>query len=522
MLNDGGDDIDQLPVLQHCLSRLWEQSAAARDGGAGRCLTMQHYLEIGGMSRALSQHADKLLAELADKELAVEQIFRSLAEIDSEGRIVRRARLFKELLAETGVPAEDLRTVVDRIRDDDCSFLTPPKSEAPDLTDETRIDVGHEALLRRWERVSGDPRTGAPEIGWIRAEVADGRIYRGLLAMADSKAKIGPDKFEERWRWWKERPRTAEWAKRYGGNREEVERVFSESLANLKAEAARKEAERAAEQRRAEAEARQAAEIQRIELEGQAQRARQEAEKVRLELEAETARAREVSALRLARLALRTALIVSGLLCLTIALGFFSYRQWQFALQQEANAERSLVIQGDLTRALLEQVVQRLNTGNISVEAAKDLLDTAQQNLSGLQKAAQTPAIRDIQANLLLGFADVYSALQDDNNALHYAQQAQTLAMQLVGDDENNSSYQNLLYSADFRIGDAEADLSKFDDSSQPYEAALAIAQRLAAEDSATPAWMQEAAFVMNKIGDVYKINGQTDQALKQYHTESG
>jgi tetratricopeptide (TPR) repeat protein len=514
LLNDGGDDIDQLPVLQHCLLRIWE---AARAPG-GRDLTTQNYLDVGGISSALSNHADDILQSLRGAEMAVEQTFRSLAEIDHEGRIVRRPRLYRELLAETGVPADDLQTVVNRFRDDDCSFLTPPKSEIPELTGETRIDVGHEALLRRWERVSGDPRTGAPEIGWIRAEEADGRNYRGLLAMAESRAgRIATDSVEARWKWWKERPRKAAWAERYGGNIEAVEQLFSDSLAALEAEKARQEAERAAEQRRNEAEARQAAEIQRIELEGQAQRARQEAERARLELAAETARAREMNALREARLARRTALIVSALLCLTIALGYFAYRQWQFALQQEANAERGLVIQGDLTRALLGQVLQRLNTGNISVDSAKGLLNTAQQNLSGLQEAAQTPEIRAIQANLLLGFADVYSALQDDNSALHYAQQAQTLAMQLVGDEANNTSYQNLLYSADFRIGDAEADLSKFNDSLRPYQAALAIARNLAAKEPANYVWMQNVAFILNKIGDIYKVKGPSDQALKQY-----
>ena len=519
LLNDGGDDIDQLPVLQHCLSRLWEEAGTAREcatsaephdgqaattSGGGRCLRIKHYVEIGGMSRALSQHADKLFDELADKKLTVEQAFRSLAEIDSEGRIVRRARLFRELLAETGAPVEDLRTVVDRFRDEDCSFLTPPKSEVAELADDTRIDVGHEALLRRWERVSGDPRTGSAYIGWIRAEVADGRHYRGLLAMAESKARIGADKFEERWKWWKERPRTADWAKRYGGNIEEVERLFGESLAAVQAEAARKDAEEAAERRR-------------IELEAQAARAREEAEKARLELAAQSARARELSALRYAQLARRTAIGVSTLLCLTGALGVFSYIQWRTAVQQKANVEKSLKIGGDLTKALLAQVQQYLNNGSVSVIVAKDLLNTAQQNLTKLEDVEQTPAIQAMRANLMLGFADFYSALQDDKSALHYSQQAQKLANQIVADDPENDADQNLVYSADFRIGDAQSNLSHFDAGMKAYKAALAIAQNLAAKEPANYVWMQGVAFILNKIGDIYKIEGPPEQALKQY-----
>ena len=38
LLNDSGDDIDQLPVLQHCLLRVWEAAGAAggvEGGGRG-------------------------------------------------------------------------------------------------------------------------------------------------------------------------------------------------------------------------------------------------------------------------------------------------------------------------------------------------------------------------------------------------------------------------------------------------------------------------------------------------------
>jgi tetratricopeptide (TPR) repeat protein len=506
--NDTGDDMDQLPVLQHCLSRLWERAAAdktATGAPQGRNLTMDHYRAVGGIAHALSQHADEILADLSGAELAVEQTFRSLAEIDSEGRIVRRTRLFKELLAETGVPAEDLRNVVDRFRDEDCSFLTPPKSEAPDLTDETRIDVGHEALLRRWERVSGDPRTGSLHTGWIRAEESDGRDYRVLLLMAESKAgRIPPDQVDPRSKWWHERPRTAAWAERYGGHIEAVERLFRESVAALQAEAARKEAEQAAEQRR-------------LELEAQAARAREEAEKARLELAAQSAREGELSALRYAKLARRTAIGVSALLFLTIALGVFSYTQWRTAVQQKANVEKSLKIGGDLTKALLAQVQQYLNNGSVSVGLAKDLLNTAQQNLTKLEDVEQTPAIQAMRANLLLGFADFYSALQDDNSALQYSQQAQELANKLILDDPGNDADQNLLYSADFRIGDAESDLAKFDAGTQAYNAALAIAQTLAHQEPDNYAWMQDVAFILTKIGDIYKIRGPADQALKQY-----
>ena len=43
---------------------------------------------------------------------------------------------------------DELRQVVDRFRGEDCSFLVPPPSIEATLTATTRVDVGHEALLR--------------------------------------------------------------------------------------------------------------------------------------------------------------------------------------------------------------------------------------------------------------------------------------------------------------------------------------------------------------------------------------
>jgi hypothetical protein len=166
LLNDSSDEADQLPVLQHCLLRLWQQakpdpspSEPADDpkAPAPRHLTVAHYDAIGRMAGALSQHANDIMRELPGRDLAVEKTFRALAEIDREGRAIRRSRLFSQLKAETGVADGDLREVLDRFRADDCSFLAPSKSARQELSDDTSIDVSHEALLRRWERVCGKP-----------------------------------------------------------------------------------------------------------------------------------------------------------------------------------------------------------------------------------------------------------------------------------------------------------------------------------------------------------------------------
>jgi hypothetical protein len=75
LLNDAGDELDELPVLQHCVQRVWEEAQKTAGRGKRPRLTLAHYNAIGGLAQALSRHADEVLASLPGDELAVEQVF---------------------------------------------------------------------------------------------------------------------------------------------------------------------------------------------------------------------------------------------------------------------------------------------------------------------------------------------------------------------------------------------------------------------------------------------------------------
>ncbi|MGH7095255.1 MAG: hypothetical protein ACREFB_17205, partial [Stellaceae bacterium] len=183
LLNDAGSELDQLPVLQHCLSRLWEAAGPSRAAPPRRQLRLDQYTRVGGIANALSQHADLILATLAGHEVAVEQVFRALSEVDREGRATRRALSYADLCAETGIEDAELRQVIDRFRDDDCSFLVPPISSVPRLFDRDTVDIGHEALLRRWTKIGAEASeslVGDGETGWLDAEAGDARFYRAM------------------------------------------------------------------------------------------------------------------------------------------------------------------------------------------------------------------------------------------------------------------------------------------------------------------------------------------------------
>jgi energy-coupling factor transporter ATP-binding protein EcfA2 len=246
LLNDAGSETDELPVLQQCLSRLWERAAASQP----RQLTLADYERIGTIKSALSRHADEVMQspELVGLGGAVEQVFRALTWWDDEGRATRRAIPYARLVAETGASENDVRRIVDRFRKDDCSFIVTSPPAVATVQDDTLIDVVHEALLRRWDKISG-------ESGWRAAEERDSQVYRGLLALldrksAEDKATLPLNLVQERWEWWSGRDqsgkqihpkRTQAWTERYGGNFAAVEQLFANSLADFKRDTEDKE-----------------------------------------------------------------------------------------------------------------------------------------------------------------------------------------------------------------------------------------------------------------------------------------
>lgn len=394
LLNDVSSELDQLPVLQHCLLRLWDQAGKDAAPGTPRNLTLEDYQKVGRISGALSQHADEVMASLPGLELAVEQVFRALSEVDKEGRATRRALFFSQLLAETGVGEEQLRKVLDRFRAGDCSFILPSPATDPRLREDTRVDVVHEALLRRWDRISAEThelRDGQVETGWLAAEERDGRFYRALLALVEAAPATGAvtlplDQVEPRWKWWTSRPRTAAWAERYGGGLPRVEKLFSDSRAALEADRKRQieQQQRERDEERQKIEAAEAA--KRAELEHQAEMAAIQTEAAKRL----TARTR-VAAIAMGAITLVT--IVLGLL--SISFGYQANRAKSEALVALAAADKAKRL-ADTEKARAELNLSRLQTMTKTADRER-LRAIAQQKIAEKQSAAAVAAAFDAQ-----------------------------------------------------------------------------------------------------------------------------
>ncbi|HEX8338628.1 MAG TPA: penicillin-insensitive murein endopeptidase, partial [Pyrinomonadaceae bacterium] len=268
LLNDVGDNPDQLPILQHALMRTWDEWRGKRPEhaaahAAGEKIDVCCYEAIGGMSDALSRHADEAYTELADERSRriAELLFKSLTERGPDNREIRRPTRLREICEIAGATLGEVSAVVEVFRREGRTFLMPP--EGVELTPDTVIDISHESLIRNWGRLKE----------WVRDEAEAARIYR-RLADAAGAHRAGEsgllDDVTLGWvnRWQERYSPTRPWGVRYhpeydgamayleasreerGREREERERQRRELLERERRE--REQAERyAAAQRRA-------------------------------------------------------------------------------------------------------------------------------------------------------------------------------------------------------------------------------------------------------------------------------
>ncbi|HEX7312834.1 MAG TPA: tetratricopeptide repeat protein [Pyrinomonadaceae bacterium] len=179
LLNDVGDNPDQLPILQHALMRTWDEWRARRPEHeaahtAGPKIDVCCYEAIGGMSHALSRHADEAYRELPDERSRsiAELLFRALTERGPDNREIRRPTRLKEICEIADATHKEVAAVVEVFRREGRTFLMPPEGVA--LEPDTVIDISHESLIRNWGRLRE----------WVKDEADAARIYRRLAEAA--------------------------------------------------------------------------------------------------------------------------------------------------------------------------------------------------------------------------------------------------------------------------------------------------------------------------------------------------
>lgn len=172
LLNEVGDNLDQLPILQHALMRMWNYWHQHRLDAEP--IGIEHYEAVGTMANALSIHADKAFDELPDERsrYVAEMLFKALTERGADNREIRRPTRLREIYDITGASEAEVVAVIDVFRREGRSFLMPPAGV--ELKPDTVIDISHESLIRNWNRLKE----------WVRDEAEAARIYRRLAEAA--------------------------------------------------------------------------------------------------------------------------------------------------------------------------------------------------------------------------------------------------------------------------------------------------------------------------------------------------
>jgi WD40 repeat protein len=270
LLNDVGDDPDQLPILQHALMRtfdLWlERTGDA--GGDRPPIGLADYEAAGTLGQALSRHAEEAFAALDDSGRGIaETLFKSLTEKTADGQGIRRPTTLGEIADVAEADRAEVAAVIEVFRAPGRAFLMPVAGTP--LGEDTLVDISHESLMRVWGRLER----------WTAEEAEAVAFYRRLAQAAElhfaGEAGLWRDPELELALQWREthRPNPA-WAARSGLPFEPVMEFLERSREDRDArraaaeEARRKEVEQAralaeAQQRRAETERRTATRLRR-------------------------------------------------------------------------------------------------------------------------------------------------------------------------------------------------------------------------------------------------------------------
>lgn len=224
LVNDVGDNPDQLSILQHALNRTW--AGWEEQNGRGAPIDLRHYQAIGTMAYALDQHADQAYGELRDpgRQKLCEMIFKMLTDITSDARGIRRPTRMDMLCAVTGASHGEVTEVVEVFRHPSRAFLMPPAGEP--LNPDTVIDISHESLMRAWRRLGH----------WAEDEAQAAQMYRRLAESASlydaGKSSLWRDPdLQLALNWSRQHKPRRQWAELYRPGFETAMRFLDQSVA---------------------------------------------------------------------------------------------------------------------------------------------------------------------------------------------------------------------------------------------------------------------------------------------------
>jgi hypothetical protein len=480
LLNETDKQDDGLPLLQHALRRIWERW---RHGSRTSDISVTdfHSFETKPpqgtllIKHHLDDHLDSIYKTFdEDQKQAARLLFRLLSQRDRRGRMIRRPLPFSEIVKYAGVEREnDLRFVIEAFRDEQQgrTFLTPG---VPEPIDGSVVDISHECLLRRWDRLGKwiDYEHQDAEQFCRLADDAD-RADRALAIGVARKPLEGPTL--ENFSQWRKAAKLVGpgWARRYEGS---FDPILGRPARSFDA------AERYLEWSQREADEKLAreklAEEGRIRSEERAGRAEAEAELVKERLEVQQQLDFERRQSRRRRIATGVVLV---LLALGGAVSVFVNQSRQAALDKKA---------ADVKQGLLESIVKEENARRALAEG---ISGEAQRN-ADLQKRLREDQSKTNE--ILQHTVENLTSAQDQ-----LAKQKMDLEATVKQLDEKSSALADALAESREQRGLAEIQKAN-------AERSLQVTQDLRQQLATQKDWLTAVLDAGAQFGDSYRRTG--------------
>ncbi len=152
ILEDVRQQPGSLPLLQYALGALFERRQ-------GRQLTFAAYKTIGGVQRALADHADSIFDQLSSAQQdLMRRVLLQLVEVSDTGKATRR-KVDQTAIAFREVSETAIREIIDMMAAPDSRLVIVSRDigaahdNDPEIEPTTWLEISHEALLREWGRL---------------------------------------------------------------------------------------------------------------------------------------------------------------------------------------------------------------------------------------------------------------------------------------------------------------------------------------------------------------------------------
>ena len=207
LINEAGDRVDQLLVLQHALMRTWRHWQKLEE--PDKPVSKADYESIGTMRNAVSIHAEEAYEELSKRGKEIcEIMFKAITRKGSDNKGVRHPSDIQTIKTIARCTDEELFEVIEKFRSPQISFILP-LYDIP-LSENSVIDLSNDGLIRLWDRLRD----------WVNNEALSMQMY---LRLSDASAlyqqgKTGlfrPPDLNLAINWREKNKPTLEWAVQY-------------------------------------------------------------------------------------------------------------------------------------------------------------------------------------------------------------------------------------------------------------------------------------------------------------------